>query len=522
MQPTISTRNDAPASTPSRVSDSMSTFNPKNFGFEEARHLLWRAGFGGTASQINTLVNWGLIKSVDYLVDYHKVVWDKRDPEFRSDIMGPPTPEQRREAEMARKLPNGIDKETALAKIRVMRQNAEQDDRAQMREVQHWWLTRMIESPRPLEEKLTLLWHGHFATSYRTVEDSYHMLKQNQFLRQNAAGNFGDLLFGIIRDPAMIAYLDNNDSRKNRPNENLARELMELFSLGVGNYTEKDIKEGARALTGFTFKDDTFAFERNNHDPNPKTILGRSGPMDGDDFVKTILEKRECAQFCATKLYRYFVHDFPCGRKTLDDAAKRVISEMATQLQANRYELKPVLKRLFTSQHFYELSHRNEQIKSPTQLVVGAVRSMNTPVRDLSRVCDAMGRMGQDIFFPPSVKGWDGGRAWINTATMFVRQNLMVFLLTGKRPEGKDPLAGDERFDAQAMLTELRLAYPEMSENNPSATLDAILRFTIGRTQPAGRAELDGFMASQGKKDLNTSITELLLLITAMPEYQLC
>ena len=522
MQPNISTRNDAPASMPTRISDSMSTFNRKSFGFEEARHLLWRAGFGGTASQINTLVGWGLLKSVDYLVDYEKISWEKKDQEFRSDIMGPPTPEQRREAETARRMSNGIEKETALAKIRVMRQNAEQDDRAQMREVQHWWLTRMIETPRPLEEKLTLLWHGHFATSYRTVEDSYHMLKQNNFLRENASGNFGDLLFGIIRDPAMIAYLDNNDSRKNRPNENLARELMELFGLGVGNYTEQDIKEGARALTGFTFKDDSFAFERNNHDPNPKTILGRSGPMDGDDLVKAILQKRECAQHCATKLYRFFVHDFPSGRKAIDESARRVISDMTSQLLGNRYELRPVLKRLFMSQHFYELSHRNEQIKSPTQLVVGAVRSMNTPVRDLSRVCDAMGRMGQDIFFPPSVKGWDGGRAWINTATMFVRQNIMVFLLTGKRPEGKDPLANDDRFNAQAMLAQLRDAYPEMSENNPGATLDAVLRFTIGRTQPAGRAELDRFMASQRGKDLNTSITELLLLITAMPEYQLC
>jgi uncharacterized protein (DUF1800 family) len=244
--------------------------------------------------------------------------------------------------------------------------------------------------------------------------------------------------------------------------------------------------------------------------------------MDGDDFVKVILEKRECAQFVATKLYRFFVNDFPCGRKPLDDAAKRVIGEMASQLLGGRYELRPVLKRLFTSQHFYEMSLRNEQIKSPTQLVVGAVRALNTPVRDLSRVCDAMGRMGQDIFFPPSVKGWDGGRAWINTATMFVRQNLMVFLLTGKRPEGKDPLANEDRFDTGAMLAQLRDAYPEMSDNNPSATLDAILRFTIGRTQPAGRAELDRFMASQRGKDPATSITELLLLITAMPEYQLC
>ncbi|CAN5833578.1 DUF1800 domain-containing protein [soil metagenome] len=521
-QPAISTKADAPAVAVKRINDSLQPLNAKQFGFEEARHLLLRAGFGGTVAQIQTLANWGLEKSVDYLVNYQKIDWKPADAGFRADIMHPPTQDERREAEKIRRQGAGIDKETAIAKIRVLRQNAEQDDRQQMKRLQQWWLTRMIESPRPLEEKLTLLWHGHFATSYRTVEDSWHMLMQNEMLRTNASGNFGTMLHGIIRDPAMIAFLNNNDSRKNKPNENLARELMELFSLGVGNYGEKDIKEGARALTGYTFKDDEFEFDRKNHDINPKTILGASGPMDGEDFVNTILGKRECAKFVATKLYKFFVHDYPSGRKAADDAARSVIETLASTLQGGKYDLKPVLTKLFTSQHFYEPALRGEQIKSPVQLVVGAVRSLNTPVRDLGRCCDAMARMGQDLFYPPSVKGWDGGRSWINTATLFVRQNMMVFLLTGKRPEGKDPLAEQEPFDANAMLAQLRDAYPGVTSADEGQLVDAILRFTIGRVRPAGRGPLDEFMA-QRKGEVNAAtLTKLMLLITAMPEYELC
>jgi uncharacterized protein (DUF1800 family) len=519
-QPTVSTLRDAPMEPGRRVNDSTAPLNAKKFGFEEARHLLWRAGFGGTVSQINTLVRWGLTKSVDYLVDFEKVK-DSPAPEFNPDIMRPPSEEERREAEAARRM-NGVDRETALAKIRVRRQNAEQEDRAQMREIQQWWLKQMIESPRPLQEKLTLLWHGHFATSYRTVEDSWHMFMQNQMFRKHAAGNFADMLYAIIRDPAMIAYLNNNESRKGRPNENLARELMELFSLGVGNYGEKDIKDGAKALTGYTFRDDEFVFDRRNHDGASKNILGRSGALNGDDFVAAILEKRECSRFVAYKLYRHFVGDYPSGRKTLDNAAERVIGDLASTIQLNRYELKPALKKLFLSQHFYDPALRGEQIKSPVQLVVGAVRSLNTPVRDLSRVCDAMGRMGQDIFFPPSVKGWDGGRSWINTATLFVRQNLMVFLLTGKRPEGKDPLAEQEPFDARAMLEQLREAYPEMSLSDSTSVTDAVLRFTIGRTNPSGRVALDEFARATQGADINQTTTKMMLLISAMPEYQLC
>lgn len=504
-----------------RVSVSLSPLAPKKFGFDEARHLLLRAGFGGTPQQVQALVGWGLEKSVDYLINFEKVGDDPVKPDqFDRNIMHPPTPEERAEQRRAQAARD----EDKLAEIRLRRQQAEREDREQIKRLQTWWLKKMIETSRPLQEKLTLFWHGHFATSYRTIEDSYHMFAQNQLFRTHAAGSFAEMLHKIVEDPAMIAYLDNNDSRKNKPNENLARELMELFSLGVGSYTEGDIKEGARALTGFTFRDDEFFFDRNNHDDGPKSLLGVSGKIDGHGFVDAILRRRECAQYMAAKFYRYFVGDYPSGDKQLDTAAQTVISEMASIFRSD-YSIGRLLRKLFMSEHFYDPAVRNEQIKSPVMLAVSTVRTLNTPVRELSVVKDACDKTGQDIFFPPSVKGWDGGRGWINTSTMFVRQNLAVFLLTGRRADGRDGLADKERFSGAALLGQLADAYPgDFKKGTPEGKLDAILKFTVGTPTPAGRPVLDRFVAERaptGSFD-DATMVDLMLLVTSLPEYQLC
>ena len=240
----------------------------QDFDFWAAHHLLSRAGFGGTPDQIRALSQLGLDKAIDSIVDYemHPPIEDPTD--FASDIMRPATPE---EAEAYRKARQEGDEKT-LSEFRRMRQQRQGADRKQIGAMRSWWLERMIETSRPLEEKMTLFWHGHFATGYRAIEDSWHMMMQNRMFRSLATGNFADLLRGIIRDPAMLRYLNNNRNRKQSPNENLARELMELFSLGEGNdYTENDIKEGARALTGYTYEDDDFVFQRGAHDSGSKT-----------------------------------------------------------------------------------------------------------------------------------------------------------------------------------------------------------------------------------------------------------
>lgn len=503
------------------VSSSLSQLSPRKFGFDEARHLLWRAGFGGTPQQIQALQSWGLEKSVDYLINFDKVGDDAVAPDlFDKDIMRPASADERAEARRAQASRD----EDKLAEVRLRRQQAERNDREQMKRLQQWWLKKMIETSRPMQEKLTLFWHGHFATSYRTIEDSYHMFAQNELFRKYAAGNFAEFLHKIVEDPAMIAYLDNNDSRKNKPNENLARELMELFSLGVGNYTENDIKEGAKALTGFTFRDDSFQFDKNNHDDSSKSILGASGKIDGHGFVDIILRQRACAQFISAKLYRYFVGDFPSGNREVDSAANTVVNEMATSFRSN-YHVGKLLKKVLMSEHFYDPAIRNEQIKNPISLTVGAVRSLNTPVRDINVLADACDRMGQNVFFPPSVKGWDGGRAWVNTSTMFVRQNLMVFLLTGRRMQGRDGLAEKEKFSGAALLAQLADAYPEdFKDGSAKGKLDAILKFTVGTTTPEARPVIEQLVADRAPTGTfdDAFMVDLMLLVTSLPEYQLC
>ncbi len=496
----------------------MRAISDDKFGYEQARHLLWRAGFGGTPDQINTLASWGPERAVEYLVDFDKIPYESPDEKlFDADIIRPLTREERQRVNRARQ---SRDEET-VARFRLMRQQAQRDDRRQIRRIQHWWLTRMIESPRPLEEKLTLFWHGHFATSYRTIENSFHMYRQNQLFRQHAAGNFGDLLFQIIRDPAMLKYLDNDESRKGRPNENLAREIMELFSLGVGNYSERDIKEGARALTGYSFNDDEFVFNENNHDNGSKNILGHTGPLDGDDFVKAILEQRACSRFICVKLYRYFVGQVPFNWREIPRDRKAFIDQMASTLLRSRYDIKPVLTRLFLSEHFYANGVVNEQIKSPVELVVGAVRSLHTPVRDLSILVEALDLMGQNILFPPSVKGWDGGRSWINTSTFFVRQNILAFLLTGKKPVGYDSLANKQVYKSEELLAQLSEMDPAAARD-PRRVVDYLLRLTLGSAPPRASATLEEFINEHGDNLERGMLTAILLIITAMPEYQLC
>jgi len=295
----------------------------KDFDFAAALHLLNRAGFGGTPQQVQALVEMGLDGALDVIVEYDTTTSRRpgersdepaprdRGPlfangEFRPDVLREPTPEER---ETLRRARTQGDEET-IARLEAMRQQRERDDRAQLALMQKSWLQRMIETPRPLEEKLTLFWHGHFATGYRTIENSWHMALQNEMFRRHGNGDFQILVRGIISDPAMLRYLDNNQNRRRSPNENLARELLELFTLGEGNgYSERDIKEGARALTGRTYRGNDFFFDKDQFDAGPKSILGRNGNLDGNAFVAAILERPECPQYIARKFYRFFVND---------------------------------------------------------------------------------------------------------------------------------------------------------------------------------------------------------------------
>ncbi|MDF1809536.1 MAG: DUF1800 domain-containing protein [Phycisphaerales bacterium] len=501
---------------PRRVVTSLSKIRDEDFGYAQARHLLLRAGFGGTDEQIRTLVQWGPEAAVDHLLNFEEIPADadRRDA-FDHNIIHPRTTAEQQSLMRARQSKD----EDVLAQFRTMRQKAQRADRTQMREIQRWWFTRMIQSPRPLQEKLTLFWHGHFATSFRITEDSYHMYSQNRMFRANAAGNFADLLRAIIRDPAMLKYLNNNQNRKSSPNENFAREIMELFSLGEGNYSERDIKDGAKALTGFTFRDDAFYFNKNGHDNNTKQVLGMSGNFDADGFVNAILFSPACAPFICAKIYKFFVADIPTDVKELTGPQRTVVRNMSSMLQDQRYALKPILRRLFLSRHFYDASVMGNKIKSPLELVVGAVRTLNVPIRHIPHLTEAMDMMGQSIFLPPSVKGWDGGRSWINTSTMYVRQNTLAYMLTGHRIN--ESYVNRNKYNPTNLVAAMN--DPRL-DNNPPPMLIAnqLLDLVLG-SRPEGAAKILVDAANKvDKPNSAKGITTMLLLITSMPEYQLC
>jgi uncharacterized protein (DUF1800 family) len=379
---------------------------------QTAAHLLNRAAFGATPAEIEATRRKGLAAAVHQLVD------------LSSDAAKVPPP--------AWAHPRNI-RELRMG-MRAAKDNPEQqkEKRREIRQMEgeeildlrHWWLDRMMNGPAPLLEKMTLFWHGHFATGIQKVKDAYWMWLQNDALRRNALGNFAALVKIISRDPAMMIYLDLPQSRREHPNENWARELMELFTVGIGNYSEQDVREAARAFTGYRLDLTTqqFRFARVQQDRGPKTFLGRTGPFDGDDIIDTLVRQPACAQFIGRKLWRFFVEDEP---------AEAIVDLIASRIRAHNFETRPVLREIFTSEEFYSPRVLRTQIKSPVQFVIQTSRILETKLPSPIVAQNAMRQMGQILFAPPNVKGWDGGKAWISTSTLLFRYNFANYLING-------------------------------------------------------------------------------------------
>ena len=411
---------------PPAWTDDLTPIGTTDWDYDKAAHLLERAGFGGTPAEVERLAAMTPEAAVRWLVEYARQP-DELDPFNASPIWDPgmdPFPKSRAEAvRIARErgvsmgvavLPEGQSRRLQPVVNKFfygLRANAVETQR-----LATWWGERMLRTTRPLEEKLTLFWHGHFATGNTKVRDARMMLRQHEMLLANANGSFRDLLMGILRDPAMLLYLDNGENVKDHPNENFGRELLELFSLGVGNYTERDIREGARAFTGWTNDVLEFEFDAAQHDFGEKTFLGRTGPFDGDDIIDIILEQPAAAEFIAAKLYRYLV------REEIDDGVR---AELAAVFRDAEYELQPLLTRIFLSRDFYSPASYATQIKSPVQLVVSTYRKLGLTelptIPDFNRLTAGL---GQTLFNPPNVAGWAGGRTWVTPATLLERGNL--------------------------------------------------------------------------------------------------
>jgi uncharacterized protein (DUF1800 family) len=358
-----------------------------------AGHLYRRAAFGATPHELRDAVKQGYIVTIRRLLD--------------GDLNTVPAWE---------KLLADLGEKTAL-----------QNNAIQLR---GWWLYGVLNTPHPLQEKMVLFWHDHFATSIAKVQRPLLMCRQNVLLRRHALRNFGSLLLEISRDPAMLYWLDSNSNVKGRPNENYARELFELFSLGVGNYSEADIREAARAFTGWAVNGDAYEFDDTLHDSGPKTVLGQRGSWNGDDIVRIVLEQPVAARFLVRKFYRYFITENASPPDSL-------LQPLAEAFRKSDYDIASVIRIMLSSQHFFSAYAYRQRIKDPVEFAVGALRAAwDTSTDDSASIAPGMlvsslEVMGQELFAPPNVKGWPGGRSWLNTATVLARHNYTQRITAG-------------------------------------------------------------------------------------------
>ncbi len=301
-----------------------------------------------------------------------------------------------------------------------------------------WWIYRMLFGPDPLGERLTLMWHNHFATSNLKVEDLSAMRRQNDLFRKFARVPFAQLLNGAVRDAALLNWLDAPANRKGHPNENLSRELMELFTLGIGHYSEDDVKEAARALTGWTLKDDKFEEVPIKHDDGEKTILGRKGRWKGDDLIKMLLEHPATADRLAMRVCELLM-----GEKAVRAAE---VEALAAGLREHQLDIGWAVETVLRSQAFFAEANLGTRVLGPVEYVIGAARALELfdPPSSTLVLAEWAARLGQDLFYPPNVGGWPSGRAWLTTRSVIGRANYAAALLEGKmvgRPEAMDALA---------------------------------------------------------------------------------
>lgn len=433
--------------------------NAKTWSRPQAAHFFRRAGFGGTVEQLDHACK----SSPSELVDQ----WLDEPPTFAKELQA-------------------IER-TVLAG---------QDPKR----MPPYWLYRMHLSPAQLLEKLTLFWHGHFATSAEKVDDVKSMLEQNHLLRRHATGSFRDLVRAVSSDPAMLVYLDSTDNRKTHPNENYARELLELFCLGVGNYTEHDVQELARCFTGWEVRRGRFRFNRYQHDPGTKSLFGHEAQLGGEEAIDLILAQPACSRFIVRKLLRFFIADEI-------DWPESYVVPLQQEFSNAGFDLKPVVRRILSSRVMFSPEVRGARVRSPVELSIGFLRCFGATT-DLNRLVERLRSIGQVPFYPPSVKGWDGGRSWINTSTMLGRVNLIDALL----------------FDEQTQWRGGDLA-KWLSDQQVTTTEAAIRQFSeLLFSAPPSQQQMDRIEHEFASLDLksHTSVARLLHTLIALPQFQLC
>jgi uncharacterized protein (DUF1800 family) len=495
------------------------------WNYTTAAHLANRAGFGGKPHEIEQLVEAGPDKAVDWFVDYEKQPDNTTEPDWaKAGVKGEMSRfaelQKLRKQEQASNLTDDQRKEIADKRLQLNRER-QREQVTHLIEFRGDWLRRMATTKRPLQEKLTLFWHGHFATSAQKVQVAYFMWRQIQTFREHASGNWLQMLDAVAKDPAMLIWLDQAQSRREHPNENFARELMELFALGEGHYTEKDVTEAARALTGFTLNrfEGKFDYRPFMHDNGTKTVLGKTGNLDGNDVLEIVATQQQSYRFISAKLWRFFASE---------NVDPKLIDALAEELHKNDGNFKPLLRTMFRSREFYAPDVIRTQVKSPVQWLVSSVRWLDREMPPGIVAGQIIKSMGQDLLVPPNVKGWDGGLSWITTNNLLTRYNQAALLVMAENKMTADG-QGVQRIIAERANRVARFMHAvdveklvsETERSNKAKLVEALeKRFLQAKLTSKQRATLEDFLDSRGTLN-DDDVRHAIRLVMSTPEYQL-
>ncbi|HJM62951.1 MAG: DUF1800 domain-containing protein [Roseibacillus sp.] len=506
---------------------------PDQWTVREAAHLLNRAGFGGTPAQIKTFHAFGRRKAVESLLKPAEAMDKFPAPEWATAENDPRTRELREKFMELRRNSRDMTPEERDRKRRQLNQQMQRARRELGGQLQDWWMNRIMKSGAPLREKMTIFWHDHFPSSLQKVRQPKFVYRQNQLFRDHATGNFKKLTHKIAVDPAMMIYLDTATSKRGKPNENFAREVLELFTLGEGNYGEQDITAAARAFTGYFMNRENGRVIHNRRawDSGDKTFMGETGRFNGNDILEIVFKQPQAARYIPTKLWEYFAYE---------DPSQETVEALAKLFSENRFEVEPVLRAIFLSSDFYSDRTIRTRIKSPVEFLAQMFRQLELEAMPGRYLQFTQLQLGQQLLMPPNVAGWDWGQAWINTNSLLTRYNVAGFVTKGsgdgmarngpqrKRPGGKAPPrkrpGGDPRMAARLWKGPdyRKIAPAELREDSTRLVQALTLRLFQDDLEPRQRETFEKYAKSkEGEVFTDKEVAELVHLMMSTPYYQL-
>ena len=473
------------------------------------QHLLWRAGFGPMAEN-----------AADLDKVSQKELWALL---LKTSAKAP------EKINVAQNLVDGLYKGIQdVAKMQKpdltndQKKQLREQSREDLKNLNILWLEEMINSEAQLREKMSLFWHGHFACR---VINSYFQQELLQIIRENALGNFKDMLMAVSKSPSMLQFLNNQQNKKQHPNENFAREVMELFTMGRGNYTESDVKEAARAFTGWAFDlKGEFVFRKFQHDDGTKTVLGKTGKFDGEDIINLLLEQKQTAKFICKKVYKYFVND------TVDEEKVQLLAE---GFYKSGYDIKKLMEDIFTSTWFYDEKNTGTKIKSPIELLAGIRRLLPMEMENDQAQLLFQKTLGQILFYPPNVAGWPGGKNWIDSSSLMLRLRIPQILSANDimdiRPKTDDDVQGGMMEMTAKKIKEVTKGgtakidwalVSKVFEATPREKLLQKITDTVLQTKGhVNDALLEKYLNNENRENF---VKSAIINLMSTPEYQLC